>query len=579
MKKSIEPIESRIIYTLDAKCRDCYRCIRGCPVKAISIEKGQAKVEQSRCISCGTCVRECPQNAKVFRNDVSKVIELLAGEVTAVAGIAPAFAAYFEPWQRLRFVSALRMMGFSRVEEVASAAFAVSAGVRKNYESNPNESYICTACPVSVFLAEKYYEKAALYLGKEPSPMIEHAARVKKNNAGEMVYVFFGPCIAKKAEAERKEYEGLVDAVLTFTETEKLFEHFNINLKACEESSFDSDCYGQSRLYPIAGGLIQTAYNSIPEFAILAEGHDMTRKAFDASSKYPYLIETLFCDGGCINGPGMNFTVPYSEIPYYERRTRFVKYTQENNSKESEYTSQNPILRSRFKYIGIPEAKTYTQEEINEVWARTGKSLLEQRLDCGLCGYFDCYQQAVAILDGRAEGEMCLPYVRRSVEQKTDKIIETTPNGIVTLNSELRIIKMNKAFEKLFKASNYMGKHIGELMDPVPFESLAIGTSDHLEFTATHPELRLTCNEIYYAIREDEQYVGIFIDVTRFMDSDRELGRMRKETLEKAKELMEHQVQTAQSMALFLGENTAKSEELLSKLIKLADEADENEKI
>jgi len=559
--------ESRIIYTLEARCRDCYKCIRLCPVKAISIKQGQAKVEQSRCISCGTCVRECPQKAKAFRNDVTKVIELLSSKITAVAGIAPSFAAYFEPWQRLRFVSALRMIGFSRVEEASSAAFAVSAGARKNYESNPNESHICTACPSAVFLAEKYYKRASLYLGSEPSPMIEHAARIKKNSANETAYVFFGPCIAKKAEAERQESEGLVDAVLTFIETEKLLEHFKVNLKTCEESSFDSDCFGQSRLYPVAGGLIKTAYDDIPEFAVIAEGHDMTRAALEISEKYPYLIETLFCNGGCINGPGMN-----SEIPYYERKARLLKYIQESIQKKSDYTSVNPTLNSRFKYIGIPNEKTYTQEEINEVWEQTGKAHPEQRLDCGLCGYPDCYQKAVAMLDGRAESEMCMPYVRRAAEQKSDKIIETTPNGIVTLNSELRIIKMNQSFEKLFKASNYMGKHIGELMDPVPFESIAVGTTDRLEFTATHPEHKLTCNEIYYAIREDKQYVGIFIDVTRFMDSDRELDRMRKETLEKAKELMEHQVQTAQSMALFLGENTAKSEELLSKLIKLADE-------
>jgi uncharacterized Fe-S cluster-containing protein len=512
----------------------------------------------------------------VFRNDVSKVIELLesglTAGVTAVAGIAPSFAAHYEPWQRLRLVSALRMIGFSRVEETAFAAFTTSASARKNYEAAPNESHICTACPVSVFFAERYHTQASAYLGNEPSPMIEHASQVKKNNAREKIYVFFGPCIAKKAEAERKEYEGLVDAVLTFTESEKLFEHFNINLKSCEESSFDSICYGQSRLYPVAGGLIKTAYDTIPEFAMLVEGYDMVKDAFDISGKYPYLIEPLFCNGGCINGPGMNL-----ETPYHERKVRLLKYIQESVSEKSDYTSHNPILRSRFKYTGIPDTRTYTQEEINDVWTKSGKALVEQRLDCGSCGYEDCYHKAIAVLDGRAETEMCLPYVKRLAEQKTDKIIETTPNGIVTLNSELHIIKMNKAFEKLFKASGYLGKHIGEVMDPVPFESIAVGTAERLEFTATHSEHRLTCHEIYYAIREDEQYVGIFIDVTRFMDSDRELDRMKKETLEKAKELLDHQVQMAQNMALFLGENTAKSEELLSKLIKLAD--GQNEKV
>ncbi len=560
------PKETRIVYTLEAKCRDCYRCVRVCPVKAISMKNGQAKVEPSRCISCGTCVRECPQNAKVFRDDTDAVIDLLKSGVTAVAGVAPSFAGYFEPWERQRFVSALRMAGFSRVEETASAAYAVSAAARKYFEADPDSSHICTACPASVLYAEKYHEKASSFLGIEPSPMIEHSARIRKRSDGAEAFVFFGPCIAKKAEADRPEYEGLVEAALTFIEAERLLEKLGVDLKRCEESYFDTPCFGESRLYPVAGGLVRTAYNGeIPSTALMAEGPCMTAASFDIAEERPYLVETLFCEGGCINGPGMG-----RETNYFERRARLLKYIQDNPAEEPGESDSGITISARFKYTGLPFARKYTADEIAAVWANTGKASPEQRLDCGMCGYDDCTAKAAAVLDGMAEPEMCVPFMRRLAEQRGDKIIETSPNGIVIVDNELKIIKMNRAFEKLFGSAGYPGRHIGDLMDPVPFESIAIGTSDSMEFTATHPERRLTCHEMYYALREDGQFVGIFVDVTRFIDNDRELDRIKKETFEKAKQLLEHQVQAAQDMALFLGENTAKTEELLSRLMKIA---------
>ncbi len=71
---------AQIVFTDKARCRDCYRCVRACPVKAIGVREGQAFVVANRCISCGTCIRECPQGAKAFRNDLEKAIRLLEGE-------------------------------------------------------------------------------------------------------------------------------------------------------------------------------------------------------------------------------------------------------------------------------------------------------------------------------------------------------------------------------------------------------------------------------------------------------------------------------------------------------------------
>ena len=50
------------VYTETTNCRDCYKCVRSCPVKAIQIKDGSALIIKDRCIFCGKCVSVCPNN-------------------------------------------------------------------------------------------------------------------------------------------------------------------------------------------------------------------------------------------------------------------------------------------------------------------------------------------------------------------------------------------------------------------------------------------------------------------------------------------------------------------------------------
>jgi len=54
-----------VVYTHEAACKDCYRCIRACPVNAIRMVNDQAQVINEKCIACGLCINECPQDAKM----------------------------------------------------------------------------------------------------------------------------------------------------------------------------------------------------------------------------------------------------------------------------------------------------------------------------------------------------------------------------------------------------------------------------------------------------------------------------------------------------------------------------------
>ena len=43
-----------------ANCKNCYKCIRNCPVKSIKFSDGQANIIADECILCGRCFVNCP---------------------------------------------------------------------------------------------------------------------------------------------------------------------------------------------------------------------------------------------------------------------------------------------------------------------------------------------------------------------------------------------------------------------------------------------------------------------------------------------------------------------------------------
>lgn len=249
--------ENRYIYTNKAKCQDCYRCVRVCPVKAVGIKEGQAYVDENRCIFCGKCVVECPQGAKAYRKDIQKVRELLAGEEEVVAAVAPSFAGLIEANLVRRFPSALRLLGFSSVVEVAEGAYYVTKEYLK--AAGKGKGVITTSCPAAVEFASKYRPELLDKLIPVPSPMIAQAKLIKRRKGPNSKVVFIGPCVAKKMEADLPEYKGLIDAAITLEELFDWFETESIDLNLLEESGFDMEKFTGGEAYCISGGMEETA--------------------------------------------------------------------------------------------------------------------------------------------------------------------------------------------------------------------------------------------------------------------------------------------------------------------------------
>lgn len=558
--------KSNILMTSSAKCHDCYRCVRVCPVKAIRIENGQAEIDGDKCILCGTCVRECPQNAKSYRNDVSQVIDLLQKR-KVVASVAPSFASFYGSEKALLLPSALRQIGFYRVEETSIGAEAISKYIDDKIKANELDCGICSPCPVVVNYMEKYCSDSLELLLPVVSPMIAHAKLIKTLRP-EVSVVFIGPCIAKKDEAQRPEYQGIVDAVITFDELDEWLQGQNIALENCAESGFDSTTsHNTAKLFALPGGMLKTIDKDSDTYidkVMHTDGANNTIESIKAAKESDSIVilEPLFCQGGCINGPGVN-----TDKNIFKRREDLVEYTINKSKNEHSKNDYEGIeIDYNTKYIS---KKVITiepsEQEIEEVYLRTGKANKDRRLDCSACGYKSCRDNAIAIINGMAEPEMCLPYMRMLAEKKTDRIMETSPNGMVLLNDKLRIVAVNSSFKKYFQCSEgVVGRHINNLIDSTDYEKVLqdkhkIESMIYINGNEYH--------QIIYSLSEEKQLVGIYVDVKAVKITEAKIQHLRKHTAEQAQELLQHQIEVAQQLTKFLGENTAKSEALLEKLL------------
>jgi PAS domain S-box-containing protein len=567
--------ENNIVHTHSVKCKDCYRCVSVCPVKAIKVSRGQAVVAQNRCIACGICIEECPQSAKTYRRDVEKAAELLSGTAPVGASIAPSFAAFFNDNEIACLSGTLKKLGFKYAAETSATAGEVAfASVSK--ASASSKPLLCSSCPSVVNYVTMYKPDAQSSLINVVSPMIAHAKKIKQILGEGAKVIFIGPCIAKKSEAEWTQNEGIVDVVLTFGEFLELLELKNISIAQSLQIPFDEEVPGASRYFPLPSGLIRAAAlqnDSLDGHIYHLSGAKEVLDAVEniSSMADTSLIDALFCPGGCINGPGM----PDNGLNAFEKRAKIINYALKAgiSSRLPKISALN--LDTVFKSYP-PVVKTFSEAEIEAVLKKTGKNSPEDELNCTSCGYASCREKAIAVLNGMAEIEMCVPYMRTSAESRVKKIFETSPNGIIVLDNDFNIVSINDSFKKMFNCTGDLkGQNISAVIDAKNFAKLAASADDSLNVTVNYERYNIKTHQILFKMKEDNQYVGFFTNITKSEKDIKKLDELKKRTLSKAKELLEHQIEVAQKMAEYIGENTAKGEDLISDLLALSESHDD----
>ena len=542
-----------------SNCKNCYKCIRHCPVKSIRFSGNQAHIIGNECILCGQCFVVCPQNAKQIVDETEKVKVLIQSGAPVYASIAPSFIANYHGIGINGIRKALIKLGFAGAEETALGATVVKTEYEKMLADGTKDILISSCCHSVNLLIQKYYPSLLPYLADVMSPMQAHCSDIKKRFPDAKT-VFIGPCVSKKDEAEH--YEGIVDAVLTFEELTEWLKAERIDL----EADLDVDDESRARFFPTTGGILKTMANRTPDYTYMAiDGVDnciAALKEIEQGNVHKCFIEMSACAGSCVGGPVMEKyhrspIIDYQSVADYAGKKDF-KVTQPNSLDLKKHFE--PIERR----YGAP-----SESEIQDILKKMGKNRPEDELNCGSCGYDTCREKAIAIYHGKAEISMCLPYLKDKAESFSDCIVSNTPNALIVINDALEVQQINPAARKILNirySSDVLGDQVVRILDPKPFLQVLESkraVRNRRTYLAEYDKF------VEQTIIYDPNYhmlLCIMRDITEQETEREKREKLRNQTVETADNVVDKQMRIVQEIASLLGETAAETKIALTKL-------------
>ena len=543
-----------------SNCKNCYKCIRNCPVKAIRFSGNQAHIIGNECILCGQCFVVCPQNAKEIVDETEKVKVLLQGDAPVIVSLAPSFIANYDGVGIEAMRKALKQLGFYDVEETAVGATIVKTEYERMLKEDERDIIISSCCHSINLLIQKHYPFALQYLADVVSPMQAHCNDIKSRFKNAKT-VFIGPCVAKKDEAEH--YDGIVDAVLTFEELTEWLKAENIPL----EKQMDNDIHSRARFFPTTGGILKTMSQNMEGYTYLAvdgvENCISALKDIESGRVHKCFIEMSACVGSCIGGPVME---------KYHRSSAVKDYISVSNyagEKDFEVSQPKAIeLRKSFEFIERKAAQP-SEIEIGNVLRQMGKYKPSQELNCGSCGYNTCREKAIAVCQGKAEISMCLPYLKDKAESFSDTIVKNTPNGLIVLNEQLEVQQINDAARNIMNirsANDILGDQVIRVLDPTVFLNvLNSGRNIHNERVYLAEYKRYVEQTVVHD-KDSRLLIGIMRDITDEEHEREKKESISRQTVEVADKVVDKQMRIVQEIASLLGETAAETKIALAKL-------------
>ena len=542
-----------------SNCKNCYKCIRHCPVKSIRFSGNQAYIIGNECILCGHCFVVCPQDAKQIVDETEKVKVLLQSGAPVIVSLAPSFIANYEGVGIEAMREALQKLGFADVEETAIGATIVKNEYERMLAENTRDVLISSCCHSINLLVQKHFPQLLPYLADVVSPMQAHCLDIKRRYPDAKT-VFIGPCVAKKDEAQH--YQGIVDAVLTYDELTAWLAAEGVTPKremtACDAS--------RARFFPTTGGVLKTMADANPAYTYVAldgvENCIAALRDIESGKIHKCFIEMSACVGSCVGGPVMEKFHTSSPVKDYVAVSRYAG--------TKDFAVEQPADAELRKNFTVIEQKLPrpSDAEITAILHQMGKKKPSDELNCGSCGYATCRDKAVAIYQGKAEISMCLPYLKDKAESFSDTIVRNTPNGLIVLNEQLEVQQLNRAAQRILNLrypSDVLGEPVVHILDPVPFlEVLNSKRTQSARVYLAEYEKYVEQTVIY-----DKEYrllVCILRDVTEEETMRERKEQISRQTVQIADHVVEKQMRIVQEIASLLGETAAETKIALTKL-------------
>jgi len=562
----------KYINVAEANCKNCYKCLKVCPVKSIKYSENHVEVLEDDCILCGRCIRNCPQKAKSLINDITPVKELLADKTRKkVATLAPSYISSFGSENRLKLAAALLKLGFDSVEETAVGAHAVSMEYARILEEGIMDNMITTCCPSTVFLVQKYFPNLTKQLAPVLSPMETHGQIISKEWGQDVSVVFFGPCISKIEEA-RISVPHYIDHVVTFKQLSSWFSEREIILSDLEDGYF-GNVPTASSIYPVYEGIIYDVKSNLRPGSTAEEKYTFISvqgtkdliellQEMDNGKIHNCFIEASTCYGSCINGPEKPDS-DYQPISLSLEMRRYIKNMEAEKQPQIEGILFHREIEPDARHQDIPNEKT-----IRNILAQIGKNTPDQELNCGSCGYRTCRDKAIAVYQKKAELNMCMPYMIQISETLSNVTLSVSPNYIIAIDNKLRILECNLAAQRLFNLTrnDIVGSRIDEFLNPVDF-AVAVGNRESQMLSKVRYDKQgIIVNQTIVYVPEQDIAVAFLQDITREEKEEELLNKLKLDTMNMAQAVIDKQMTVAQEIASLLGETTAETKVTLTKL-------------
>jgi iron only hydrogenase large subunit-like protein len=538
------------------------------------------------CVLCGNCIKCCPKTARRVRPDIENAKKLIKQGGRVVVSLASSFVSEFCGAKPGQLIAALKTLGFYAVSETAIGAELISRDIAVSIKNAHDKSsgqklFLSSVCSAVVLYIKRYAPSFAQYLNDRASPLLAHAVMLRKLYGKNISVVFAGPCAAKKREADQMKE---INAALTFNELRQWFDQENIVPEEIEDSEgekFVPHNAAKGVLYPLEGGMFGGIDNYLRENGIADVSFlsisginniaDFLKEKPDtANFKYPLFAQMLACQGGCVNGDGT-----LREASDIVRTEKLLSYAKDAENHLTENRLDDEKAFEKIKFTGTITAKEvpsvqYSDSEIRSALASIEKFSDKDRINCSMCGYDNCVSFAKALIDRRAEKTMCSAYLRNMAQRKANALINTTPSGVVIVDKDLNIIECNRNFarllgkeeEELYElADQFKGLKLGKFINFTGCfeEALEANTSDSFnhDIRVGKKILHLTT----YVIERGEVVAGTLDDITR-------PASLRRNTVMRARNIIEKNVVAVQKIAFLLGENAAETEAILNSIIE-----------
>lgn len=551
-------MKSRYIKLVEAQCHNCMRCVRACPVGAMTYVHNEPTIAAEECILCGRCYVACPHEAKSLITELAQVQKWLAEKRPVILSVAPSFAAV---WPKLSSLEKILIdRGFAHIEETARGAAVVSKAYANLIAQAEMKNIISTSCPAINTLIEKEYGDLVGYMSPVVSPIIAHG-RMLKEKYPDAKIVFLSPCIAKYKEIEDARFQGSIDACIGM---EEIIAWIQADLKESEKDEWSDFQDSVSRIYPTSGGILHTLAPSDHYKYIAVDGVGRVKSLLESMRKdhlEGYFVEVNACRGSCMGGPLLSHFMHNEWVG--ESRIR------KNMDETKILPGPLPVdVTAVWKKEDIYRP-VHTEEEINDEMIAMGKTSPDKVHDCGACGYESCRLKAIAVLDGKADPRICMPEALERAQSLASVVNENTPNGIIVFDANLKVREMNPAARKqlAYEMVNPTGLPLEAILPNPELVEIVKKKNTKAQYLSTFYDLynRLYEHAIVH-INNDDLTVIILMDRTEEEYKEKMLTKMRDETMSVTQKVLDNQMRAVQEIASLLGETTAESKVALVKL-------------